>query len=85
MWFCKGGWVQVIGGGPGNGAGAPRFAFETWALAAETTSRGIDTFSLKPSARHNGVFWIDQEERMNDSLHVVGRRSLKKIGKDETI
>jgi redox-sensitive bicupin YhaK (pirin superfamily) len=52
---------------------------------AETTSRGIDTFSLKPSARHNGVFWIDQEERMNDSLHVVGRRSLKKIGKDEPI
>jgi hypothetical protein len=37
------------------------------------------------SARHNGVFWLDQEERMNDSLYVVGRRSLKKIGKDEPI
>jgi hypothetical protein len=48
-----------------------------------TTSRSIDIFTLKPPARHNGVFWLDQEEQMNDSLHVVGRRSLKKIGKDE--
>jgi hypothetical protein len=35
------------------------------------------------SARHNGVFWLDEEEQMKDYLHVGGRRSLKKIGKDE--
>ncbi len=75
--------MQVIGGGLGNGAGAPRFAFETWALAAETTSRSIDTFTPKPSARHNGVFWLDQEEQMNDYFRVGARRSLEKIGKDE--
>jgi hypothetical protein len=32
---------------------------------------------------HNGVFWVDQEEQMKDYFHVGGRRSLKKIGKDE--
>ena len=35
------------------------------------------------SARHNGVFWLDQEEQMKDYFHVGGSRSLKKIGKDE--
>ncbi len=34
---------------------------------------------------HNGVFWLDQEERMKYYFHVGGRRSLKKIGKDEPI
>jgi hypothetical protein len=35
------------------------------------------------SARHNGVFWLDQREQMNDYFHVGARRPLKKIGKDE--
>jgi hypothetical protein len=27
--------------------------------------------------------WLDQEEQMKNSFHVGGRRSLKRIGKDE--
>jgi len=32
---------------------------------------------------HNGVFWLDQEEQMKNNFHVGGRRSLKKISKEE--
>jgi hypothetical protein len=37
------------------------------------------------AARYNGVFWLDREEQMKNFFHVGGRRSLKKIDKDEPI
>jgi hypothetical protein len=42
-----------------------------------------ETWTTRPSARHNGVFWFEHKEQMNGYFHVGGRRSLKKIGSDE--
>jgi hypothetical protein len=37
------------------------------------------------AARYNGVFWLDQGGTNEELLQVGGRRSLRKIDKDEPI
>ena len=46
-------------------------------------SRTCAIWQRSASARHNGVFWLDQEERMKDHFFGGGGRSLMKIGEDK--